>query len=181
MFDQSISETEAWQDILSRGDIVLFPFPVVESGLDAAKTRPCLVLDVEVHGGNRRAALAYGTSAQTAANRGYEIWVKRQSSMAVAGLYRPMRFVGSRRISVALCHAGFKLGEQGSPVIGQLDDYLLKRMNAVRARMQAEHDIAMEALQEKCEERQRWLRENADFASPGLSALPWNGLWEGVV
>ena len=181
MFDQSIPEAAGWQETLSRGDIVLFRFPIIENGFEAAKTRPCLVLDVKGHGGNRRATLAYGTSAQTAANRGYEVWVKRRSSMAVAGLNRPTRFVGSRRISVALCHAGFKIGEQGSPVIGQLDDYLLKRMNAVRARMQAEHDIAMEALQEKCEERQRWLRENADFASPGLSALPWNGLWEGVV
>ena len=181
MFDQSIPEAAGWQETLSRGDIVLFRFPIIENGFEAAKTRPCLVLDVEVHGGNRRAALAYGTSAQTAANRGYEIWVKRQSSMAVAGLYRPMRFVGSRRISVALCHAGFKLGEQGSPVIGQLDDYLVRRMNAVRARMQAEQDIAMEALQEKREERQRWLRENATLASPDLSARPRNGLLEGIV
>ncbi len=181
MFDQSIAETEAWQDSLSRGDIVLFRFPVAESRLDAAKMRPCLVLDVEVRGGNRRATLAYGTSAQTAANRGYEIWIKRRSSMAVAGLNRPTRFVCSRRISVEPCHADFKLGEQGSPVIGQLDDYLLERMHAVRARMQAEHDIAMEVLQEKREERQRWLRENATLASPGLPARPWNGLWEGVV
>jgi hypothetical protein len=101
--------------------------------------------------------------------------------MAVAGLNRPTRFVGSRRISVQLCDGDFKLGPQGSPVIGQLDDYLLERMHAVRARMQAEQDIAMEDLQEKREERQRWLRENATLASPGLPARPWNGLWEGIV
>ncbi|MCF7748513.1 hypothetical protein GLP43_13190 [Sulfitobacter sp. M39] len=180
MFDQSISDAAYWPDELSRGDIVLFRFPAVESGLNAAKMRPCLVLDLHGHGNNRRATLAYGTSAQTAANRGYEIWVKRRSSMATAGLNRPTRFVGSRRISTLLCQDDFRSGPLGSPVIGKLDDYLLKRMHAIRARLQADHDIAMETLQEKRDEHKRWLCEDSASASRELSKSALPRLREGV-
>ena len=134
MFD-NIHETDTWQDTLRRGDIVLFRFPEVDSINSLPKIRPCLVLEVDSGDGDQKVTLAYGTTARTAANRGYEIWVKRRSSLAIAGLDHQTRFVGARTVFVSLDHADFDQGPRGTPVIGHLDAYLIKRMHAVRARL----------------------------------------------
>lgn len=123
------------------GDVVWFRFPVVdaERSTRVPKRRPCLVLDVFTRGERRFAQIVYGTSAKTAANRGYEIVVKQPAGCAAAGLDRPTRFVGSRRLIVSLDHVGFDTDRAtGSPIIGRLDAPLLARMNAARARMLAE-------------------------------------------
>ena len=64
MFDQTTQETAHWADDIQRGDIVLFRFPARDSqaadGLPVA--RPCLVMEVDGEGENRRLVLAYGTS-----------------------------------------------------------------------------------------------------------------------
>lgn len=101
--------------------------------------------------------------------------------MAVAGLNRATRFVGGRRISVQLVDGGFNLGLKGSPIIGHLDEVLQERMHAVRARLQAEHDIAMEAREERQKERLRWQQENADIVRAQLLSSAQDGLREGVV
>jgi hypothetical protein len=94
-----------------------------------------LVLEVDSGDGDQKVTLAYGTTARTAANRGYEIWVKRRSSLAIAGLDHQTRFVGARTVFVSLDHADFDQGPRGTPVIGHLDAYLIERMHAVRARL----------------------------------------------
>lgn len=115
-----------WQAELRRGDIVLFRFPVAEAsdGRDQAampKLRPCLVLDVHERLGRRIATIAYGTSARTRANRGYNIIAASKSGVETAGLDRPTRFVGIRRITVGLDHSGFEPAEgTASPIIGFL-------------------------------------------------------------
>ncbi len=175
MFDHSPPETDTWQDALCRGDIVLFRFPEVDSDGDVAKMRPCLVLEVDCADGQRQATLAYGTTSRGSANRGYEIWVKRRSSLVIAGLDRQTRFVGARTTTVGLDHPDLAQGLRATPVIGHLDEFLLERMNAVRARVQAEDDIAAEVLREKREERLGWRKEDAALGAGRRSRGSWSG------
>ena len=150
-------------DRLARGDIVLFRFPTAEeeAEIGAPKRRPCLVLDTFERGGARYVELAYGTSAMTKANRGYEILVKQPASRAAAGLNRPTRFVGARRAIVNVNNIGSSDMARGMEVIGHLDDALQARMHAVRARLQAEADIAAHDRAEKRRDRQA--REDRGF------------------
>lgn len=131
-------------DHLQRGDVVLFRFPLAEEDDEpgAPKRRPCLVLDTLTKGVERFVEIAYGTSADTRANRGYEVIVKHPGARETAGLSKPTRFVCARRIIVHVDHSGFDGRTKGPNVIGRLDTSLLERMNAVRARIQAEADIA---------------------------------------
>jgi hypothetical protein len=176
MFDHDKYKINTWQSSLCRGDIVLFRFPEIKSVTDAPKTRPCLVLEVHSIDGQKIAKLAYGTSARTSANRGYEIWVKRRSSMAVAGLNRLTRFVGARTTTVSLNNPDFELGKQASPIIGHLDDFLCERMHAVRARLQVEHDNYLEVRNE----RQR-RQETAALANRHPVKIVWSKSSEDAV
>lgn len=144
MFDQTINETTHWADDIRRGDIVLFRFPIRRAGKgEVPKVRPCLVLEVEDRFGEKRLTLAYGTSAPTAANRGYEIPVTHAEDVRAAGLRRATRFVGGRLLSVSPDHPGFRTNSTiAAPVIGRLTPNRVERMNHVRARLHAEHDIA---------------------------------------
>lgn len=163
-----------WQAELQRGDVVLFRFPVAEGSQAplSPKRRPCLVLEVHDRLGRRAATLAYGTSSSGKANSGYNVVVSGQNSMEHAGLKQPTRFVGVRRITVSLDHSGFDLADiTASPVIGRLDEALAERMNAVRARIQAEADIAREIRREKREEQRRWQQEGRGFLGRNRSLL----------
>ena len=86
--------------------------------------------------------LAYGTSASTPANRGYEIAITHVADLQAAGLTRATRFVGARLLSVSRDHTGFDVGGTEPPVIGRLPENRIERMNWVRARIHAERDIA---------------------------------------
>lgn len=142
-FAEQITPVLPWTATLTHGDIVSFRFPVTETEGVFPKARPCLVLDVEDRDGLRFLTLAYGTSIGTRANRGYEIRVNRAEDAAAAGLDRPTRFVGARRITVSVAHKGFCLHrELGTPVLGRLSGAAFERMNRVRARIHAERDIA---------------------------------------
>lgn len=138
--------TNAWRNDLSHGHIVLFRFPLSEGGETAViKARPCLVLDIETISGVRYAAIAYGTTSRRKANVGEEIHVRKCEAYIAAGLNEPTRFVGARRILVPLTHKGFvDIANSGSPVMGRLVDRELERLNVVRGRITALHDIATE-------------------------------------
>ncbi|AFO92237.1 hypothetical protein D1822_12530 [Phaeobacter inhibens] len=155
-----------WKDLVERGDVVLFAFPISEDATTPAaspKLRPCLVLDVFELNGTKFVELAYGTSARTKANTGYEVRVGHTASCHAAGLDRPSRFVCSRRVIVSINHPGFEGGEERGTLIGRLDPPLVDRMNDVRARLQAEADIKAEARRERREEQARWQREMRGF------------------
>ena len=147
----SLTMTAAWQNHLSYGDIVSFRFPLAEEGPKGRpKARPCLILDIEEHGGQRYALLAYGTSSRRRSNIGYEVHVRRRADYLSAGLREPTRFVGARRLLVPLDHSGFVIcGATGAPVLGRLDGSPFEAMNAVRARIYAEADIAAERRNER--------------------------------
>lgn len=153
-----------WQATLGCGAIVLFRFPVRLPGDgDMPKTRPCLVLEVLERGGRRFALLAYGTSAATAANHGYEVTVGTAEAVAEAGLDRYTRFVGARPLLVSLDHPDFRpAAPDGSPVIGRLGPVAERRMHAVRAHIHAERDIAANRRESARRER----RERRSQTSP---------------
>ena len=165
MYHQSHPFTPATEgtDVLQRGDVVLFRFPLADEDDEpgAPKRRPCLVLDTLTRGDERFVEIAYGTSADTRANRGYEIVVKQPDARAAAGLSKPTRFVCARRIIVHAGHGGFDGRTKGPHVIGRLDESLMERMNAVRARIQAEADIA--ACYREEQRREEQAREDRGF------------------
>ncbi|SFR17555.1 hypothetical protein [Poseidonocella sedimentorum] len=136
--------TPAWQDHISPGDIVSFRFPLAEEGhTGRPKARPCLILDIEEHGGKHYALLAYGTTSRRRSNVGYEVHVRRRTDFLSAGLNEPTRFVGARRLLVPLNHSGFSVCRAtGSAVLGRLSGAPFRAMNALRGRIHAERDIA---------------------------------------
>jgi hypothetical protein len=136
--------TDAWQDVLAHGDIVLFRFPLSEGSDDAPiKARPCLVLDIETIGETRYARIAYGTTSRRRSNVGEEIHIRKRDAYTAAGLDRPTRFIGARRVLVPLTHSGFVVRTAtGTPVLGWLTGPEIDRLNAVRGRIHALHDIA---------------------------------------
>lgn len=155
-----------WTDYPQRGDIVLFRFPVADNTnqTEPPKRRPCLVLDVRRRGAECFVELAYGTSSNGRANRGYEVIVKQSKSRARAGLNKPTRFVCARRIIVNVKSRGFHCPDGATPpLIGCLDDALMERMNAIRARIQAEADIAAQYREERRREQARWAHEERGF------------------
>ncbi|GGB30482.1 hypothetical protein [Allosediminivita pacifica] len=165
---QAFEGPPIWHEELQRGDVVLFRFPVAEadepSDTVTPKVRPCLVLEVHERMGRRSATLAYGTSAKTRANSGYNVMVATEDGIDCAGLDRPTRFVGVRRITVALEHSGFEFADRtASPIIRRLDAALTGRMNAVRARVHTEADIARERRRERREEQRRWQQQSRGF------------------
>lgn len=165
MLDQSPQTSTAaaeWQQTLSRGDVVLFRFPLTDDG--NPKVRPCLVLDIARLSGLTMIKLAYGTTAATPANRGYEIHVKRRPSIASAGLRRPTRFVGARTVLVRPGNSGF-VTIDGSPVIGRLDEPLIERMNDVRTRLAAEATTGLTDARSTA---------RSDVAGPQKTALCWS-------
>ena len=155
MFDQHSLD---WQQDLAPGDVVLYRFPTTEDLPDgeAPKMRPCLVLDTPRLAGKSFAKLAYGSSAYGKSNRGREVIVRQAPSIAEAGLNRPSRFTLARTLLVSLDHPGFEAETHGDPRIGRLDEGLMERLHALRARMQAEADIAADHRRARREERHRW-------------------------
>ena len=153
-----ITAKPIWPDDLRRGDVVRFRFPVAEEDFEKPKLRPCLVLESGELNGRRSVTLAYGTGAPAKGQYGYEVIIKGKDAMRAAGLTKPTRFVCLRRITVSAEHPGFE-SLCGTSVVGRLDGPLLQRMDAVRARLWAEHDIASERRHEQDLERRRWQRE----------------------
>lgn len=117
-----LTQAPDWQAQLRAGDVVTFKFPLAERGARRlGKTRPCLVLSVADHEGVRHALVAYGTTAETPANRGYDLPIDAPEAMAAAGLHRPTRFVGARRVLVPLTSPMFRpQPDTGSPILGRL-------------------------------------------------------------
>lgn len=111
-----------WQAQLCAGHVVSFKFPPAERRARCTgKIRPCLVLSVSNHAGVPHALVAYGTSADTLANRGHDVAIETPRAMAAAGLRRPTRFVCARRVLVPLTSPLFRpRAETGTPVLGRL-------------------------------------------------------------
>lgn len=152
MFYQPIpandNEAPSWKKSLAPGDVVSFRFPLTEGERGAAgerpKARPCLVLEVGRVGDLRIATIAYGTSSKHKANRGRDLRVECHTEIEAAGLAEPTRFVGVRRVMVPLGHCAFNLAHRDTPVLGHLTGVAFEAMQVLRARFQAEHDMAAE-------------------------------------
>ena len=167
------ARSEVWQDRLSHGDVVLFRFPVADGDGEPPKPRPCLILDLVTIAGTTLVTLAYGTTAHTNANRGYEIHVTRAEAMRAAGVHRPTRFVGARRITVSADHHGFAANRAGTAVVGRLAEPEFDRLNAVRARIHAEADMAAERHAARRRDRWRETRPvTVEYRRPKRLTLP---------
>lgn len=144
--NSNLTMTSAWQKHVTHGDIVSFRFPLAEDATTGRpKARPCLILDIEMIGGQRYALIAYGTTSHRRSNVGYEVHVRRRADYLTAGLDEPTRFVGARRLLVPLTHKSFVICRAtGSAVLGRLDGEPFEAMNAVRGRIHAAQDIAAE-------------------------------------
>ncbi|WP_156799445.1 hypothetical protein [Oceanicola granulosus] len=144
--DTTLAMTPAWQEHLSPGDIVSFEFPLAEADpTERPKPRPCLVLEIEDLAGERFALIAYGTTSPRKSNWGYEVHALHEEDYLSSGLDRPTRFIGRRRLMVSLDSPGFVISSNtGAPVLGRLSGGPAERLLAVRARIQAERDIAAE-------------------------------------
>lgn len=127
-------QTPEWQDRLRPGDTVSFRFPVAEeAGGPEPKARPCLVVDVRKIDGLRHAIVAYGTSRRTKANCGHEVEVRGGETRIAAGLDRRTRFVGARRVTVALDDPAFVTCRRlDTPILGCLIDRPLQRLEKLR-------------------------------------------------
>jgi hypothetical protein len=171
MFDQT--QPYDWQQDLDLGDVVLFRFPTTEDlpEGEAPKMRPCLVIDTPRLGERRFASLAYGSSAYGKSNRGREVLVRQAPSIVIAGLNRPSRFTLTRTLLVSLDNPGFEAEKRSDPRIGRLDEGLMARLHALRARMQAEAGIAAEHRRAKREERRRWQAEGRAAAQHNRALL----------
>ncbi|WP_299821441.1 hypothetical protein [uncultured Jannaschia sp.] len=129
------ARTGDWQDRLSAGDTVSFRFPVAEEDGPQPKARPCLVLDVQDIDGVRHALMAYGTSRKTRKNCGFEVEVCKTEARAAAGLDRRTRFIGARRVRVALGDPAFVCCRQrDTPILDRLVGGELARLETLRAR-----------------------------------------------
>ncbi|WP_299365464.1 hypothetical protein [uncultured Paracoccus sp.] len=112
------------------GDIAMFRFPL--NGSDAiAKARHCLIIARQNGAFGPRLTLAYGTSADTSANRGLDLEVATAGDWPHAGLHRPSRFVLSRRLTVSAHDTRFDRGSCSDPTIGRLPRHLEPSMEAL--------------------------------------------------
>lgn len=148
MLDISLHDpkhTAEWRNHVSWGDIVSFQFPMFDNPEPShvPKKRPCLIIDRCLIGALTFVTIAYGTSQLMRKQVGFDLTVSSLSSVAEAGLHRPTRFQCGRRLRVSLNFGGFVQHHQTqSPVIGTLPKSEFAAMNAVRARIHAEADIA---------------------------------------
>ncbi len=154
----------AWAETLRVGDVLAFRFPHAEGGEACPKVRPCLVVEIEEIAGVPYAMLAYGTASHGRADTGYAIHARGEALRAVAGLHKPTAFLAARRILVPLAHRDFDLcAERRTPVLGHLSGPALARLHAVRARIQAEADIAADRRQQRGIRRRRPAVRGLDF------------------
>lgn len=119
----------AWTQQLRPGTILLFRFPERDDDL-AGKRRPCLVLGTQPGPDGPQIALAYGTSVDSSANRGFDISVEADNCASV-GTHRPTRFVLARRIAVAADDPRFDTGTEDNPIVGQLLDDQMGELGAL--------------------------------------------------
>lgn len=152
-----------WHDTVSHGDVVQFRFPIEGEGDQKQPAPcPCLVLDVEIFAGMVYAVLAPGMTSQgkSRSDRGFQISADDLEVPATAALNHPIRFETEQRICVPLSHEGFAPDRASdSPVTGRLTGSAFERMNAIRARIHAERDIAREARTEQRRNRRKGQRK----------------------
>ena len=119
----------AWIQHLRPGTILLFRFPERHDDL-GGKKRPCLVLATRSQPDGLHVSLAYGTSVDNHANRGFDISVEADDCASV-GTHRPTRFVLARRITVGANDPRFDTGSEDNPIVGQLFDDQIGQLRAL--------------------------------------------------
>lgn len=119
----------AWAENLCPSAILLFRFPERHDDL-AGKRRPCLVLGTRQQNHGLQVALAYGTSVDSSANRGFDISVEADDCASVR-TRRPTRFVLASRITVAADDQRFDTGTEDNPIVGKLALHQMRQFRAL--------------------------------------------------
>ncbi len=157
MLDQRPLGTKSatWRNHLSVGDVLLYGFPLLDGNDEEPPVlRPCIVTGFTRVGSYRCVVLAPGFLPGSR-QRGYEVHVRSATEMTGTGLRKPTSFDLNRRLPISLGTARFPtISGQKSPVLGHLPERMMERLHAVRARIQAERDIAAAKRAEQFE-RQR--------------------------
>lgn len=117
----------SWATSCVPGTIVSFRFPQGENG-QSGKARPCLVIGINTASNDMRLTLAYGTTAETDANRGFDLHLSERAAWRKAGVHRPTRFVLARRLTIAIDDLRFDCGPAGNPIIGRLPSAQLSQL-----------------------------------------------------
>lgn len=143
------NSSDNWKTELKVGDVVAYRFPHERDGADTPKVRPALVLEVDEANSGRRAVLAYGTTNPASRKKPYCVDVRSSDERAAASLRMPTRFNAWRRVSVSVDNSQFDTNRLGTPVLGQLEGAAFERMQRVRARIHAEHDIQRARLSDR--------------------------------
>ena len=123
------SALPAWAENLRPGSILLFRFPERHDDL-AGKKRPCVVLATQPGPAGLQVALAYGTSVDSDANRGFDINIEPDDCESV-GTRRATRFVLARRITVGAADPRFDTGDDDNPIVGELLDHQMRQLQAL--------------------------------------------------
>ena len=111
--------TSNWVARCAPGTIVSFQFPRSDDDLPG-KARPCLVIAVSDRVDGTDIILAFGTTADSDANRGHDLLLDRGTAWRSAGPHHPSRSVLGRRITVPSDDPRFDYGADGHPIIGRL-------------------------------------------------------------
>ncbi|TCP58395.1 hypothetical protein EV663_1296 [Rhodovulum bhavnagarense] len=153
MLDQTRSRPPApdWSAALSHGTVLSCRFPLSPDRPEPdAPPLPCLVLDIETLGGRRVALIAPGVPRPDTRQRGYAIDIADGAELVRAGLWHPIRFLADKRLLISVGNTGIFPARHGTaPVLGRLSGASFERMNAVRARLHAERDIAAERRRDR--------------------------------
>ncbi|MBK1637176.1 hypothetical protein [Rhodovulum adriaticum] len=153
MLDQTRSRPPApdWSAALSHGTVLSCRFPLSpDAPKRDAPPRPCLVLDIETLGGRRFAVIAPGLPRPDTRQRGLAIDIADGAELVRAGLWRPIRFLADKRLLISVGNTRvFPARDTTGPVRGRLSGASFERMNAVRARLHAERDIAAERRRDR--------------------------------
>jgi hypothetical protein len=114
---------------LRAGDVVMCKFPSAESRRAFEKVRPCLVLDV----GDDEIILAYGTTQEGHVRRSRELHVVRAEELALAGLWRPTRFIGWRTVRLPRDSDRLRPAPDGGAICGHLSSRYRRGLAHLRA------------------------------------------------
>ncbi|WGT52615.1 hypothetical protein [Thioclava nitratireducens] len=136
-----------WSDTIKAGDIISYRFPLREGVTEERpKPRPCLVLAVSHHNGQRWLCVAYGTSSRKKALNPLGIELSLTAAMA-CGLDRATGFLGSRTRVIRTNDPALSVcPDLRTPVLGALSGRAFERMLLVQKRLLAQHAAAEKSL-----------------------------------
>jgi hypothetical protein len=127
--------------------------------------------------GERFTTLVCSADLSIEAQADYETYVTRPAALHVAGLNGPTLFDSRCRITVSIKNTGFDLRAGGTPVLGLLTGPERDRFNVIRARVQADVDMAVSHRIEQRRRHSLLIQERKQSASHQVTLAPCSPRW----